>query len=135
MQNLGLARKYRTMAENVVRNSGASESQGFFGWLDKKFSLDAIFGEGIPPSLIPKISFIAFIGVLYIGNRHYAEKNTRAISKIERQVEDLRTDYTSLKSDYMLSSKRSAVAERVEILGLEECQTPPFTITVQKGEF
>lgn len=123
------------MAENVVRGTERSKSSGFFGWLDQKLNLDAVFGEGIPPVLLPRIIFMTFIGVLYIGNRHYAEKNVRVINKLERQVEDLRTDYTSLKSDYMLASKRSAVAKRVEVLGLEECNTPPFKISVKKGEF
>jgi hypothetical protein len=46
-------------------------------------------------------------------------------------VEDLRADYTTLKSDVMFASKQSEVARRVKPLGLKESLNPPFKIVVK----
>ncbi len=45
--------------------------------------------------------FVMVIGLLYIGNTHYAEKTVRRIDAAQSEVEDLRADYTTLKSDLM----------------------------------
>ncbi|MFM8741301.1 MAG: FtsL-like putative cell division protein, partial [Cytophagales bacterium] len=44
--------------------------------------------------------------------------------------EDLRADFTTLKSDVMFASKQSEVARRVKSMGLVESLTPPYKIVV-----
>ena len=73
--------------------------------------------------------------IFYIGNNHFAEKTIRKIEKLEIEVEEYRADYTSLKADYMYSSKQSEVARRVKELGLKENKMPPHKIVVKKGEY
>jgi phage shock protein A len=75
------------------------------------------------------------LGIFYIGNSHYADKTIRKIDKLEQEVEDLRADYTTLKSEYMFASKQSEVAKRVKKLGLVESQEPPFKIVIEEGEY
>jgi FtsZ-binding cell division protein ZapB len=52
----------------------------------------------------------------------------RKIDKMQVEVEELRADYTSLKSEYMFASKQTEVARKVKKLGLKESYTPPNKI-------
>ena len=76
---------------------------------------------------MPKILFVMGLGLLYISNTHYAEKTVRRISNIQAEVEDLRADYTTLKSDLMFASKQSEVARKVKVLGIKR----KFKTTIQ----
>ena len=75
------------------------------------------------------------LGLLYISNTHYAEKTVRRISAVQAEVEDLRADYTTLKSDLMFASKQSEVARKVKALGLKESLKPPYKVEVEEGEY
>ena len=91
--------------------------------------------QGLPVQYLPYILFFVVLGIFYIGNSHYADKTIRKIDKLEQEVEDLRADYTTLKSEYMFASKQSEVAKQVKKLGLEESEEPPFKIVVEEGEY
>lgn len=76
------------------------------------------------------IAFLAFWAVLFIANRHYAEKTEREISRLNDEVEDLRADYLTTKQELMFETKQTEIANRVEILGLEELKEPPEKIEI-----
>lgn len=114
---------------------GSKKRRGVFGWIERAIKLDRLFEDGVPVFYFPYVLFIVVLGLFYIGNTHYADKTNRKIIKIEREVEDLRADYTTLKADYMFSSKQSEVAKEVKELGLVESQEPPFKIEIKKGEY
>ena len=82
-----------------------------------------------------EILFVFLLGLIYIGNTHYAERTTRAINKAQTEVEDLRADFTTQKAELMFSSKQSEVARKVKPQGLEESMTPPFKVTVDPDEY
>ena len=71
--------------------------------------------------------------LIYIGNTHYGNRMSRNIMRLKQETEDLRADYTTLKSDYMEASKQSEVARKVAALGMVESSSPPFRITVPAG--
>lgn len=129
------------MAENKLRiepkKSGGSTSNGtsVFSGLEKKLKLESYFEEGFPVQHLPKIIFVMALGLFYIGNTHYAEKTVRRINHVQAEVEDLRADYTTMKSDLMFASKQSEVAKKVKAIGLEESLEPPHKIVVEKGEY
>ncbi len=75
------------------------------------------------------------IGLIYISNTHYAEKTVRRINNIQAEVEDLRADYTTLKSDLMFASKQSEVAKKVKAFELKESLKPPYKVEVEEGEY
>jgi Bacteriodetes cell division protein (FtsL-like) len=112
-----------------VKASGSGKSA--FSGLEKKLKLESYFEEGFPVQYLPKILFVVFLSLIYISNTHYAEKATRQIDRAQSEVEDLRADYTTLKSDVMFASKQSEVARRVKALGLKESLNPPFKIVVE----
>jgi len=108
-----------------------SNGKSMFSGIEKKLKLEAYFEEGFPVQYLPKILFVMLLSLIYISNTHYAEKATRQIDKAQTEVEDLRADYTTLKSDVMFASKQSEVARRVKSLGLKESLNPPFKVVVK----
>jgi len=101
-----------------------------FSGMEKRLKLESYFEEGFPVQYLPKILFVMVLGLLYISNTHHAERTTRAINRAQTEVEDLRADYTTLKSDVMFASKQSEVARRVKEIGLKESLRPPYKIVV-----
>ncbi|MBT1704147.1 FtsL-like putative cell division protein [Chryseosolibacter indicus] len=129
------------MSENkfkvgVQQNSGAvSRGVSVFSGIEKHLKLESYFEEGFPVQYLPKIFFVMILGLIYIGNTHYAEKTVRKINEMQAEVEDLRADYTTLKADLMFGSKQSEVARKVSVYGLKESLIPPYKIVVDKGEY
>jgi len=82
---------------------------------------------------LPFIFFIAAIGIFYIANAHYAEKNVREIDQIEKRLNELRWEYMTTKSELEYISKQSEVAKMLEPAGLKELREPPKKI-VTKAE-
>lgn len=119
--------------EPKAKTSGSGT--GVFSGFEKKLKLETYFEEGFPVQYVPKILFVMVLGLFYIGNTHHAEKTVRKINNIQAEVEDLRADYTTLKSDLMFSSKQSEVARKVKAYGLQESFKPPHKIVVEKGEY
>ncbi len=122
------------MATNTYRVENQKEKRSVFGKLEKLVRLDTVFEHGLPVKYLPYILFITAIGIFYIGNSHYAEKNVRKIDKLKKEVEDLRADYTTLKADYMYASKQSEVAKKIGKKGITESLRPPEKIKITAGE-
>ena len=115
---------------NQVRTFKRASSGSLFGRVERIFRIDTSFERGLPTRFVPYILYFTIIGLFYIGNSHYAERMVRRMDQLEREVEDLRANYTTLKASYMYESKQSQVAKRVKALGLEESPTPPHKIVV-----
>jgi hypothetical protein len=109
--------------------------RSLFSLFETRFRADTLFADGFPVEWLPKIVFVMALSLFYIGNTHYAEKTVRRISQMQAEVEDLRADYTTLKSDLMFASKQSEVARKVKAIGLEESLTPPYKIVIEEGEY
>jgi len=114
--------------ERVPRSSWS-----IFSLLDRMTSVDGLFREGLPVHYLPHLLFVMLLTLLYIGNTHYGNRMNRNIMRLKQETEDLRADYTTLKSDYMEASKQSEVARKVAAFGLVESSSPPFRITVPAG--
>ena len=120
------------MSENTYKQGeGSIKGGSFFSWLERSLRLDG-FDQGIPLQFMPQLLFLTFLLIFYIGNKHFAEKTIRQINLVEGEVEDLRADYTTLKADYMFSSKQSEVAKKVERLNLVESKEPPHKIVIEE---
>ncbi len=123
--------------KSQVEKSQKRKNKGLslFKILDKYTNVDALFEEGVPLKYLPYILYTTLITLFYIGNTHFAEKTIRKIDKVKIETEDLRADYTTLKSDYMEASKQSEVARNVEPLGLVESSSPPYQVLVAADEY
>lgn len=130
--------KYRIEPERT-NETRLKPSQGkgssMFSGMEKRLRLESYFEEGFPVQYLPKILFVMVLGLLYISNTHHGEKTVRKIDQVQSEVEDLRADYTTLKSDLMFASKQSEVARKVRMIGLKESLNPPTKVVVQEGEY
>lgn len=81
---------------------------------------------------LPFVLYLALLGMVYIGNRHLAEKNIRDIDKIGKEVKELSWDYKVTKADLAYKSTLTEVAKRVDTLGIKESMQPPQKILVKE---
>ncbi|MFD2147845.1 FtsL-like putative cell division protein [Mucilaginibacter antarcticus] len=81
---------------------------------------------------LPFILFLAFLGMIYIANRHLAEKNIRDIAKLTKEVHELTWEYKVTKADLAFKSTQSEVAKRADTLGVKESIQPAQKITVKE---
>ncbi len=114
--------------ETKKKSNSSGGGKSIFTLFDETFSLEKTLQEGLPIHYVPYVLYIAFIGVLYIGNTHYADRISRNYDSLKKEVEDLRADYTTIKADYMFESKQSEVERKVARMGLEEGVVPPYKI-------
>jgi hypothetical protein len=81
-------------------------------------------------NILPFLFFLTVLGMLYIANKHYAEKNIRQIEKINKELKELKWEHLTVKSILMSKSKQSEVAKITKAFGLNEAVVPPTKIVV-----
>jgi len=81
---------------------------------------------------LPFAAFVALLGLLYISNRHLAERTVRSIDRLGREVKELSWDYKSLSSELMKLTTQTEIAKRADTLGLKERTEPPIKVGVVK---
>lgn len=83
---------------------------------------------------LPFAAFVALLGLLYISNRHMAERTVRAIDGLGRDVKELSWDYKSLSAELMKLTTQTEIAKRADTLGLKERTEPPIKLEVLIGD-
>lgn len=80
------------------------------------------------------VLLLTMLAAIYIGNRFHAEKITREMTRLQKEVKDLRAESLSTSADLMYVSRQSEVYRRVKEKGLnlEELKTPPYKLLVNK---
>lgn len=82
-------------------------------------------------NLMPFLFFLTVLGMLYIANKHYSEKNIRQIEKINKELKELKWEHLTAKSELVSKSKQSEVAKMTKLFGLNEAVVPPIKIAVK----
>lgn len=98
----------------------------------KKLFIEGSVTKESATDMLPFIIFLCFLGMVYIANSHMAMKNVRSISQLSKDVKDLNYEYKSLKADLMFKSKLTAIAEKVDTLGLKVLVEPPKRLLVNR---
>ena len=80
---------------------------------------------------LPFIFFIGMIGLIYIANSHYAEKQSRKIRKVEAEVQSLKRQHMQVLSTLMHEKKHTRIESEVKQLGLLPPQSRPYRIVVK----
>lgn len=127
------------MAENTPKKPAKSKKQrkrSSISLLNTINRIDNLVENGIPTNYIPHLIFLAVLGIFYIGNSHFAENMIRQTNKLESQVENLRSHYTSRKVEFMYSSKQSEIVKSVQDknLKLDESNKNLYKIKLKKNE-
>ncbi len=79
---------------------------------------------------VPFIAFAGLLAIVYIANRHYAERTVRQIDRLGREVKEMSWDYKSISAEMMKLTTQSEIAKRADSIGLKERTEPPKKITL-----
>jgi cell division protein FtsL len=113
-------------SEVQTRRRSKNTASPFFGSLN--ISAYFIFKN------INFIFFLAFLGVIYIANSHYALKVIKEIKSIQKDLEKISGESNSIKSDLMYESMQSRVLEKVGHMGLKTLSGKPKKIEIEKSK-
>jgi hypothetical protein len=70
------------------------------------------------------VFFLAGLALVYIANSYYAERTSRQIDAMNRELKELHYSYISSKSQLMQESKQSEMARKLKNSGLKESVQP-----------
>lgn len=121
--------KFKT--EKIKSEEDKKFGETFIG----KFFTEGVISKEAATDALPFLCFLAFLGMVYIANSHFAVNNVRRIDKLNKEVKELRWEYKSLKADLMFKSKLTEVAKKVDTLGIKELVEPPKKIIVKSDEY
>ncbi|MEG2336807.1 MAG: FtsL-like putative cell division protein [Bacteroidales bacterium] len=80
------------------------------------------------------ILFCVGLAFLLIASNYFAESTAREISKIKKEMKELRTIEVSSKAELMSISIQSSVAVALDTLGIKESIVPPMKIMIPKPD-
>jgi len=82
---------------------------------------------------LPYLFFLAFLGIVYIGNRYHAEKVVREIVNVQKEVKDLRTESIEIQRILLSKCNQSNVVKLVtdRKMGLTQPDVPPKKIRLK----
>jgi hypothetical protein len=75
--------------------------------------------------------FVAALAVVYIANGHKADKTIRDINTTAKNVEDMKYEYKTLKSEMIFKCREDEVVKGALPLGLQLPTQPPIYIESQ----
>ncbi|MBW3468885.1 FtsL-like putative cell division protein [Arthrospiribacter ruber] len=113
-------------------NSSNRGGKNLFTLIEEKLNMSGVLGDGVPVQFVPPFLYVALLALIYIWSNHSAENMVRKIEIMQKEVEDIRADVTTLEAEYMLSSKQSEVVKKIAPLGIEEINEPPVKIKLKK---
>ncbi len=114
--------------EPVVEKAPKAEAKpsAFSTWVSQNMSKESAI------NIMPFLFFLTVLGMLYIANKHYAEKNIRQIEKINKEIKELKWEHLTAKSELVSRSKQSEVAKATVLFGLKEAVVPPTKIMMKQ---
>lgn len=104
------------------------ETQNFIRTL---FSSNRISSYLVAKNL-PFVGFLLLLALLYISNRHLAERTVRKIDRLGREVKELSWDYKSYSAELMKLTTQTEISKRADTLGLKERIAPPIKLEILK---
>lgn len=72
--------------------------------------------------------FVTLLGLAYIFNVHFAEKQLNRLKELNTEVKELKSEYATHKADLNSIRKPSAVIANVNKLGLKRLKKPAYII-------
>jgi hypothetical protein len=83
-------------------------------------------------SSMPFFFFLAGLGLFFISNTYYAERQAREVEALRKEIVELRTRHTLTKSELMYLSNQSEIARRLQSRGFVESTVPPLQISDER---
>lgn len=111
---------------NPYRESGKNKSVGQSN-KDKKGLSTRLVND-----YLRFVVFLALIGMGYIWNGHYAERQVKLVEAYKKEVKNLKSRYLLKQSTLGSVTRLSEVQSFVDTLGLRPMNEPPFKIVKGK---
>ena len=109
------------------KKAGRTVGRQLHNLLDGSFlNRDSVF------SWMPFIFFIALLGIIYIGNNHFAERKIREINRLETEIKELGFDYLNMKSKLNEKTRASYLADELDKHGIRPLVEPPEKIFIKR---
>ncbi len=77
------------------------------------------------------VVFLAVIGLAYIWNAHYAERQVQERAQLKKEVKKLKDDYYMKKAELEAGIRYAEMVEMTDTLGLEGLRKPPFKLVAE----
>ena len=86
---------------------------------------------------VPFILYLAFLAIIYIGNRFSSESLLRKTKALQDEIKELNSESVSTVSELMNNSKQSTVIQelRKRQMGLDESTIPPNIVNVKPEDY
>lgn len=91
----------------------------------KIFAMGSAFNFSLLLENLPFITYLSFLGIVYIANAHYAVKVIREIKVLQEEMKKSSWESNAQKSELMFNSMESEVSKRVQHIGLDELKEKP----------
>lgn len=114
------------MEEKVENNKKKSVVKPFIG--------GTILTDERITKQLPFIIFLAFLGIVLITNRNWAERTIRQVEVLRDTLDDLRSESITISAKLMDASRPSEVLKKIKSAGIEldEPTSPVKKIYVKK---
>src|SRR5690606_31730036 len=83
---------------------------------------------------LPFVAFLLFLALVYISNRHLAERTVRQIDSLGREVKHLSCDSKAVSGQLMEHTTQTEIAKTADILALEERRQQHIKVEVVRKE-
>ena len=125
-----MGNRIRNEEQHAAATATASDNKAASGRFIRLMYAFGIFSKESLVKSMPFVFFLMAIALLYIANSYEAERVIREIDKTGKELKVLRTEYISVKSELMFTSKQSEVARMASTFGIYESKTAPMKIVV-----
>lgn len=102
--------------------------------LTGKIIKNVLGGDLISAGTFKFFRYLLYLGLLafiYIANNYYAENNIRQISKLRKELKELRYEYINEKTNLMQIEKQSQIAKKLEKSGIKKNNQPVKILKVK----
>ncbi|MEN8137514.1 MAG: FtsL-like putative cell division protein [Bacteroidota bacterium] len=79
------------------------------------------------------IAFAVLLILITIVSSHSADEKVYEISKLQKEVRELKSEFVDVRTQLMNSRMGSNLQEKVRKIGLEQSTTPPHVIKVNNN--
>jgi hypothetical protein len=117
--------------EKKKKEKKPSTSKGRFGKATHEVLGGGVFEKERTFRMFPFLLFLSLLAFIYITNDFTLESKVREISRLQKEVKELRYEYISVKSNLITISKQSQLAKRLEKLGIKENKEPLKVIRIK----
>lgn len=116
-------------AADAAKSTGRRALGGLFMLLSGRWmSRDYIFKN------LSYILYLVMLLLMYIAYGYEAERTVRRLYKVDAELKELKSEYTTTFSKLEVVKQQSKVAENIRELGLKESLVPPRKIVLTKEE-